>query len=76
MPQNLQMNLNIPIQIPAAQPAQLPQQLQAAIQQLLNQFRADVHQVVMDEIKKQAPVKGIKGSLIDALWVDATNEGI
>lgn len=76
MPQNLQLNLNIPLQIPGTAPGQIPPQLQTILQQVLQQFRADIHQVVMDAIKQQAPVKGIKGSLLNASWQDVTNEGI
>lgn len=76
LPQNLQVNLNIPVQIPTAAAAQIPQQLQDVLSQLLEQFKANVNQVIMDAIKQQAPIKGIRGSLIGAAWRDVTQEAV
>ena len=60
------MNLQLP---PNIQPQQLPAQVQQVIQQMMAQLQQQIGPLVMQEIIKQFPIKGISGRVYAGRWV-------
>lgn len=70
MPGQLTINLNFPINLPpTVSPQQLPQQLQAAIQQILQQATQQLHNMVQQEVARQAPVERIGHGWFGGTWI-------
>lgn len=62
---NIHLNLNLP---PGVNLAQLPADLQQILQQLVQQAQQQIQPIVVDEIKRQAPVEGIGGGTTRGKW--------
>lgn len=69
MPTQLTINLNLPLNLPpTVTPQQLPKQLQTAIQQLLQQAAQQLHNMVQQEVARQAPVERTSHTWFGGTW--------
>ena len=70
VPQSPNININMNLQLPPnVQPAQLPAGVQQIIQQMMGQLQQQIGQLVMQEITRQSPLKGISGRVFGGRWV-------
>lgn len=76
-PSQINLNLNIPLQLPPNIDQQaIPAELNAQMQALLQNFQAQISQIVQTELNKQAPLGKIEAGLFNASWKNVTELGI